>query len=224
MNLLIKRNKIHYEYNLLLLLSVVIISFFIYMFIQNNKYITIVPQNISTLVSEEKLITISLENYQVQKKQIIKKKAIVKPVKEMPIEKIQKKKIFKEVRKQVVEKVKVIAKVEKKVIKQKKIQTPIFSAKEKEIFISGLYSIINNNKKYPKMAKRRRLEGVTTVSFTLNKDGSIDDVFLCDSCGHRILDKASVKLINSIKTYESIPDTVSLTALNLTIPIKYSRN
>ncbi len=103
-------------------------------------------------------------------------------------------------------------------------KAPLFDAQMKASFIAGLYSILNERKNYPKMAKRRKLEGVSQISFTLDKDGSIKRVFLQKSCGHKILDKAALKVVQSIEFYKPIPDAISMASLRLNIPIKYSRN
>ena len=109
---------------------------------------------------------------------------------------------------------------------QKKVTKPAttFDAEMKAEFIAGLYKILNQNKHYPKMAKRRHLEGIAKIHFRLGKDGKIHNVFVGKSCGHKMLDKAALKLITKIGTYKPIPDNVSMAALDLNIPITYSIN
>ncbi|MCD4668744.1 MAG: energy transducer TonB [Sulfurimonas sp.] len=160
------------------------------------------------------------------KKKIIKKKVIKKKIVKKTIEKVipVKKEIVKVVEPKVEQVVKRV--VEKKVTPKPVVSKPIvptFDAKMKTSFIAGLYEALSEKKYYPKMAKRRKLEGVVTVSFTLCKDGTIKNIFLNKSCGHKILDKAALKVVKSIDIYKAIPDAVSLTALNLNIPIKYLR-
>lgn len=173
-------------------------------------------------------------------KKIVKKEIVKKPI-PVPVKKVIEKPIVKpepkviqkpvEVTKEVVEPVKtqvvepVKEVVEKKVVVQEpKVVVPVFDAQKKASFISGLYAMLDENKKYPRMAKRRKLEGVVEVAFTLEKNGHIKNVILFTSCGHKILDKAALKLVSSIESYEPIPDEVSMEALNLKIPIKYSRS
>ena len=117
--------------------------------------------------------------------------------------------------------------IQKRVVQKKVTPKPVvltFDAKMKASFIAGLYEMLNEKKYYPKMAKRRKLEGIVHISFTLCKDGKIENIFLHKSCGHKILDKAALKVVNSIDDYRAIPDAVSMASLNLNIPIRYSRN
>ncbi|MEA1955496.1 MAG: TonB family protein, partial [Campylobacterota bacterium] len=156
----------------------------------------------------------------IEKKPIIEKKSIIekKPIiKEKKIAKTEIKPVVKE---KIVEKV---LPAKPKVIKQKKVKQIEFDATKKEIYISNLYELLNQKKFYPKMAKRRKLSGVVSVSFTINKNGKIKDVFIGKTSGHSILDKAALKVLKSINTYKPIPDAVSMSSLNLNIPIKYSR-
>lgn len=173
-------------------------------------------------------------------KKVIKPKPIKKAIKTIsipkPIKKIQK---SKPIVKEIIKPVEVVKKVEpkpivkevvkptpvitKEIVKEPVVVTPVFDAKLKESFIAGLYAQLNALKKYPKMAKRRKLEGVAHIKFTLAKNGNITNVFLDKSSGHKLLDKAALKILNAISTYKAIPDEVSLKALHLKIPIKYSR-
>ncbi|MEA1891652.1 MAG: TonB family protein [Campylobacterota bacterium] len=180
---------------------------------------------------EEKVVSIVITPAPVQKKEVVKPKPINK--------KIVKKKVVKE---KVIKKIEpveavvtkpiaqaIIEPVTPKIIKATPVKTipaeqkPLFDADMKALFISGLYAKLEEQKHYPKMAKRRKLEGVVEVSFTLCKDGEIKDVFLHKNCSHSILDKAALKVVKSIRRYKPIPDAVSMASLNLNIPIRYSR-
>ena len=192
----------------------------------------IVPKK--RVIKEKKLV----KKIEPIKKDIVKSKPIAMPKKEpVKVQKKIKKEIAKKLPKktQTQKKAKKIAKEEftKKLTQEtqpKKISTPskeiakpVFDAKKKEEFIAGLYRVLNENKHYPKMAKRRGLEGVVYVKFTLLKDGRLVDVLLYKSSGCSILDKAALSLVASIKKYRPIPDEVSLVALDFNVPIKYSR-
>lgn len=219
--------KNHSKYNFLLFLSLSIVVFSFYFLLKNSAYITITP--IPIVVIEEKIISISMVTPEpVVKKRVekIKKKIVKRVVKKKIVTKTIKKviPIKKEIVKVVEPKVEQV--IQKRVVQKKVTPKPVvltFDAKMKASFIAGLYEALDEKKHYPKMAKRRKLEGVVTVSFTICKDGTIKNIFLNKSCGHKILDIAALKVIKSIDFYKAIPDAVSLTALNLNIPIKYSR-
>jgi len=244
MYLLAKKYKTDYEDKSLLLLSLVVVSLIFATAIVKSKHITIsaptpykVKQKVISLVinpapvlkKEPKPIAKPVVKKAVKPK-VIEKKVVEKKVVE---KKIIEKKVIKqelvqktEVTKEIVKKVAVAKPVEviEPTVVEKTPVVPVFDAQMKTSFIAGLYSMLDEKKSYPKMAKRRKLEGVSEVSFTINKDGSIKDVFLSKSSGHKILDKAALKILHSIEFYKPIPDAVSLASLNLNIPIKYSRN
>ncbi|MCK9491944.1 MAG: energy transducer TonB [Sulfurimonas sp.] len=227
MYLSLKEKKSPKEHKFLLLLSVFLVLSTLSTLFQANKYITISSEVVQ---KEKKRILALVINPAPIKKEIIKEKVIEKPKKKpKPIKKeILKKEVIKDkVVKEVVEKEIVQTEVETKqeiVQKVEQVEKPIFDEKAKESFIAGLYEMLNENKHYPKMAKRRKLEGVCEVSFTLSKDGRLKDIFLKEACGHSILDKAALKVVRSVEFYKPIPDSVSLSSLHLNIPIKYARN
>lgn len=218
-----KNYKTDYKDKSLLLFSTVLVSLLFYLAVQNSKYITIYPQSPKTV--KKSVISLVITSAPLIKKEPEPevKKIIKKVIKEKAIKKIVEKRV---VEKQVTEKV--VEETVKNVVAEKVVEkivtAPIFDANIKASFIAGLYEMLNEKKVYPKMAKRRKLEGTCEVSFTLNKDGSIKNIFLLSSCGHKILDKAALKVVKSIEFYKPIPDAVSMASLNLNIPIKYSRN
>ncbi|MEA3330793.1 MAG: energy transducer TonB [Campylobacterota bacterium] len=216
------------------MLSLLLTAFAFYTLFKSSNYITISPELPRPLKVQERVVSITIEPASVVKKQEVK---VVKP---RPIKKIIKKKIVKKVipvktKPVVVPVVEPMVKpvtqpIERSIIETtiepvvQKIQLPVFDAQMKASFIAGLYEMLNEKKYYPKMAKRRKLEGIAEVSFTLCKDGTIRNIFLHKSCGHKILDRAALKVVKSIDVYKAIPDAVSMASLNLNIPIKYSRN
>lgn len=230
MYLSLKTNKTPKEHKVLLLLSIVVVSSFLYALFYGYKEIT-TPLVKQPLVKERVLALVI--NPAPMKKEVIKeikkekiiKKETPKPLKkevlkkEIVKEKVVEKPVEQEVIKEVVEQ-----KVVEHEIVEEIVQKQIVDAKAKESFIADLYELLNENKHYPKMAKRRKLEGVCEVSFTLSKDGKIKDVFLKKACGHSILDTAALKVVRSVEFYKPIPDSVSLSSLHLNIPIKYARN
>lgn len=216
---LTKDYKIDYKDKSLLLLSTVVVCLVFYTSMQNSKHITISPKT-SRVVSENIISLVITPAPVIKKKSRAKVKKVIK---EKVIKKILKTKTIE----RVIEKTETLEVAKTPEVYEtlnKKITAPVFDANMKALFISGLYDMLNERKNYPKMAKRRKLEGISQVSFTLNKDGSIKKIFLQESCGHKILDKAALKVVQSIKFYKPIPDAVSMASLHLNIPIKYSRN
>ena len=243
MYLYLKYEKNYSSHYFLLLLSVLMISMLLYVTIKRTEHITLTPPVPLVIEKSERSVVITLSAPPVQKQQPKPvEKAVPKPV----VKKVVPKPVVKKVEKTVVPVVKpkplpepTVAKmpietpVKIQPVVQKPLpvtapqpplpQKPLFDAQMKSEFIAGLYAALEANKIYPKMAKRRKLSGTVHIHFTLHKDGTIKDVYLDESCGHRLLDKAALKLIEALGSYRPVPDTVSLTALDLHIPVKYQR-
>ena len=235
MYLSLKEKKTPKEHNIFLLLSILAVTSSLYALLEGYKHITL--SCVKQPIVKEKVLSLVINPAPVEKKKVIKKivkqkvvkKEIPKPIKKEVVKKeiIKEKVVEKPVEQEVIEEVveqEVVEEVIEQEVVEETVQEPVFDEKAKESFIAGLYELLNENKHYPKMAKRRKLEGVCEVSFTLNKDGRLKNVFLKDGCGHSILDKAALKVVSSIEFYKPIPDSVSLTSLHLNIPIKYARN
>lgn len=158
---------------------------------------------------------------------VVKKPAITEVVKEETVvEKVEQSEVVEAVNEPVQEAVVAAKTAPSEVAKksepsQEKAPTAV-NAEMKEDYIAGLYKILSQNKRYPKMAKRRHLEGVAHIHFTVLKNGNLDNVYIAKACGHKSLDNAALKLVKSIQKYKPIPDEVSRVAMNIKIPITYS--
>ncbi|SPD75348.1 putative TonB related protein [uncultured Desulfobacterium sp.] len=64
---------------------------------------------------------------------------------------------------------------------------------------------IESNKKYPEMAKAQRIEGRTTVSFTIGIDGSISGLSIVTGSRDKTLDEAAVKAVEKASPFPRPP-------------------
>jgi len=235
MYLIIKNQKSEFIYFQLLFLSLTLVGLFFYTVIQKINYITISTDKIisKVITNKEKQINIILTHH-VNKVEEVAKHVKMKQIKPTLDKKVKIKKNYIKKSKKILKRtirttaVKPVIKQPIKASREELIELPkktsvVFNEKTKIAFIDELYEMLDKNKKYPRMAKRRHLEGICCVGFTLCKDGTIKDIVLTRSSGHKILDKAALKLIESLKSYKPIPETVSKVSLNLEIPIKYKR-
>jgi len=58
---------------------------------------------------------------------------------------------------------------------------------------------------YPRIARRRGLQGKAVVSFIVCKDGSITDVKIVESSGYKILDNSAIKTVKSAAPFPPPP-------------------
>ena len=69
---------------------------------------------------------------------------------------------------------------------------------------------------YPRIARRRGLEGKVVVSFVICKDGTVHEIKIVESSGHKILDKNAVACVNRAAPFPPPP-----TRAELVFPITY---
>lgn len=165
-----------------------------------------------------------------QTKEIVKEEKIVETPKPITPKKVEKKEIEKKItEKKVVEKQEseptkkiqeqVSNKIEEKapVSENKLPPKPLLDEKKEYLdkHLSQIRSLINKNVKYPLKAKKLSIEGIVTVRFKINEDGTIENITIID--GHKFLQSATIEAIEEAskdfsKTNQSI---------EIQIPIEY---
>lgn len=88
-----------------------------------------------------------------------------------------------------------------------------------DAYRSQLRREIERNKRYPQRAKMMRKQGVVTVSFTLNADGSIQSPRVAKSSGSEDLDKAAIQAVQNARSVGPRPAGMSA---SVSVPIKFS--
>ena len=78
------------------------------------------------------------------------------------------------------------------------------------------------NKFYPKLAKRFRMEGVVTFSFTIQRDGQINGLRIVSSSGHPVLDKAALRMVERSVPFDSFPADITSDSLEFNFPASYT--
>lgn len=88
------------------------------------------------------------------------------------------------------------------------------SAKQKDLFLSKVRSRINKNKTYPKIAKRRGMQGSVRVSFTILRNGDVGKISVSGPKAFHKSAKNAVKRSFPISVQNvpiSLPKNVSFT-------------
>lgn len=164
-----------------------------------------------------------------QTKEIIKEEKIVETVKPIIPKKVEKKEIEKKiVEKTVVEKqeleqttttkIEEKAKVTENQIPQQLLpQKPPVDEKKEYLdkHLEQIRSLINQNVKYPLKAKKLSIEGIVTVKFKINEDGTVENITIID--GHKFLQSATIEAIENAS--KSFPKTNQ--SIEIQIPIEY---
>ena len=163
---------------------------------------------------------------ELQTKEIVKEEKIVETPKPITSKKVVKK----EIEKKTVEKI-----TEKKVVEKqefeptKKIQEQVFNKIEEKApqplvdekkdyldkHLAQIRNLINQNVKYPLKAKKLSIEGIVTVRFKINENGTIENITILD--GHKFLQSATIEAIEEAS--KNFPKTNQ--SIEIQIPIEY---
>jgi len=77
-------------------------------------------------------------------------------------------------------------------------------------------------KRYPSEAQARRVEGVVTLNFRVNRDGRVLAREIVRSSGHSELDKEVISMIERAQPLPPFPPSMPEDQLALTVPIRFS--
>ena len=161
-----------------------------------------------------------------QTKEIIKEEKIVETPKPITPKKVEKKEIEKKTVEKITEK-KVVEKQESE--PSKKIQEQVFNKIEEKApqplvdekkdyldkHLAQIRNLINQNVKYPLKAKKLSIEGIVTVRFKINENGTIENITILD--GHKFLQSATIEAIEEAS--KNFPKTNQ--SIEIQIPIEY---
>lgn len=128
---------------------------------------------------------------------------------------------------------KIVKKQEKKIRQEKRAKNIIKNMTEKvmisskikqkikENYLSKIQKMIEENKYYPKKAKRLKQEGIVIVEFNIHKNGSIHSLYLKSKSSYKRLNKAALATIKQIKQFAPIPNELNKNTLKITVPISF---
>ncbi|MDX9901780.1 MAG: TonB family protein [Aliarcobacter sp.] len=164
-----------------------------------------------------------------QTKEIVKEEKIVETPKPITPKKVEKKEIEKKItEKKVVEKQESeptkkiqeqVNKIEEKApLSENKLPPKPLLDEKKEYLdkhLAQIRSLINKNVKYPLKAKKLSIEGIVTVRFKINEDGTIENITIID--GHKFLQSATIEAIEEAS--KDFPKTNQ--SIEIQIPIEY---
>lgn len=85
---------------------------------------------------------------------------------------------------------------------------PRVSEQARRTYLGQLIAHIEQHKHYPRAARRRRLEGVVQVSFTLHRDGGISTLQVDERDAHPILTQAAEQTVRNALPLPPVPDEV----------------
>jgi len=88
---------------------------------------------------------------------------------------------------------------------------------------TALVRRLQQYKRYPSEAQARRVEGVVTLNFRVDRSGHVLSREIVQSSGHPELDKEVISMIERAQPLPPFPPSMPEDQLNLTVPIRFSQ-
>jgi TonB family protein len=88
-------------------------------------------------------------------------------------------------------------------------------------FHGKIWQRVAKVKYYPRMARKRRLEGKPIVAFTLGKKGDLVDLKLIEASNYDLLNEAALETIRRGIPYPPIPEPLGKNFISFNLPISY---
>lgn len=84
-----------------------------------------------------------------------------------------------------------------------------------------LVAWLEKHKKYPRRAKRLRIEGEGKLRILIKHDGQVEKASLEQSTGNRVLDKAALDMAKRANPFPAMPDNDPRTTLEFVVPVAF---
>ncbi|RTE66018.1 energy transducer TonB [Amphritea opalescens] len=79
-------------------------------------------------------------------------------------------------------------------------------------------------KRYPRSARKDGVTGVVVVKFIIRKSGKVESSEIINSSGDPRLDQEAIDMLVRSSPFASVPDELSSSHLELTLPVEFSLN
>jgi periplasmic protein TonB len=167
-----------------------------------EKTINTTPEKIQPAVKEKK--------QPVVKKKVVKKvKPVKKPaIKSKPIEEIVETKPVQEVIQPPTP------------VKNNTPLDAVATARYEQLLVAWL----EQHKKYPRRAKRLRIEGEGQLRIIINRSGHTQQVSLAQRTGNRLLDKAALEMVQRATPFPAMPENDPRQSLEFIVPVAFLLN
>lgn len=89
------------------------------------------------------------------------------------------------------------------------------------LFTGKVRQRIASAKYYPRVARRRGMEGQPVIAFTLDKEGRLTKVDLAQTSGYQLLDQAALEAVHRAAPYPEIPAELNMDIIQFKLPISF---
>jgi protein TonB len=88
-------------------------------------------------------------------------------------------------------------------------------------YLGNVRQLLERQKKYPWMARRRHLQGVVIIMFTIAAGGQIESSRIRRSSGHDLLDKAARETLHRVGRFPPLPAVLNRRKLTIEVPLAF---
>ena len=88
-------------------------------------------------------------------------------------------------------------------------------------YIAKIVAKLNRLKKYPPAMASKRIGGIVTVNFTIDRGGNVISFRMASGSGQPALDEETIALLKRCSPFPDMPKELSQTTINLTMPIQF---
>jgi protein TonB len=89
-------------------------------------------------------------------------------------------------------------------------------------YIAKLRLWLERHKDYPKLARRKRMQGVVLLYFRVGRDGSVMAQEIREDSGHVLLDEAALEMLARATPLPAFPQDMQGDYLDVVLPVEYS--
>lgn len=86
---------------------------------------------------------------------------------------------------------------------------------------AALFRYLSKNVQYPAFCQEKGIEGRAVCQFTVERDGSIEDVNLVHSSGNSLLDNEAVRVIKSMPKWKPGRQRGKLVRVKYAVPVNF---
>jgi protein TonB len=88
-------------------------------------------------------------------------------------------------------------------------------------YLGEIRRLLEKHKDYPWMARRRHLQGVVAVVFTIGSGGQIEAARISRSSGHALLDRAAQDTVRRVGRFPPFPAALNRQKLTIEVPLAF---
>lgn len=89
-------------------------------------------------------------------------------------------------------------------------------------YLGKVISRLHRQKRYPKSARRKKIQGTAVVAFVINANGSIGNLRIRRSAGHAMLDQAVLSMVRRAAPFPPIPAKSGKKRMPISVPVKFA--